>query len=158
MTTQQNNLTAIGSIITAIANAKITLKTARQSVADILPAIVQALQSKDFEKAGKMLFQKVGGTTFYNLYLRDFFKSQHFMLEYDVKKDTLIWLGSFKELKVDNYLDFFEAEKEARQKAKAAMSKADKVRQDFESRISKLDKTSLEALAKLVNDYRHKTI
>jgi len=151
------NLQAIQALVQKIADAKITISTARKTVAEVLPIILQALRGKDFEKAGKILFQKIGGSNFYNLFLRDFFKSQHFILEYNVKKDCLVWYGSFDDIQADKYLDYFEELKKEREKEKAALSTEKKIEKAF-SKIDKLSRKELEILSKLVNSKLHKKV
>ena len=156
--TQKENLLAIESIVKAIANSKNTLQTARQNVQDVLPLIVEGLRGKDFEKVARILFEHIGKTTFYALYLRDFFKSQHFILDFDRKKDVFTWFGDFSTIKPEKYLDYFEAQKEERKKEFESMSKEKRIEKTFSTRLEKLKKDELEYLAKLINTKLHKTI
>lgn len=157
MKENQNNLVALKAIIDSLANAKNTLANARKSVAEILPLIIESLKGKDFEKAGKLLFTKIGGSNFYNLFLRDFFKSCHFILEYNIKKDKIEWYGSFESIKPEKYLDYFESLKDERAKEKASLSMEKKIEKDF-AKIDKLSKKELEYLQKLITSKLHKKI
>lgn len=154
---ENQNILAIKAIIENIASARVAVANSKKSVADILPTIIESLKGKDFEKVAKLLFYKIGKTTFYNLYLREFFKASHFILEYNIKKDKIEWYGSFESIKPEKYLEYFQEKALERVKEKAALSVPEKIKRDF-AKIEKLSKAELEILSKLITEKLHKAI
>lgn len=147
MTKEKTNIEAIQAVVSAIANAKNIVATSKQAVADIVPEIIKGLTGGDFDKVARILFQKIGKVSFFQLYLARYFEACHILLKYNVKKDIFTWYGDFNSLKKLSYSDFLENEKLEKEKEKASISKEEKLDKRFFSAFEKLDKASLEYLA-----------
>lgn len=147
---------AIEAIISDIANAKNTLKAVNKACEDIITLLKNKLTSANWESLARVLLRKVGNTTFYALYLKNYFEENGVAFIYNVKKDKIFYAGNVKDIKI-SYTDWKEQKKLERKKANDSLTSLEKLKKDF-SKIEKLNKEQLEQLKNLVIEQLKKTI
>lgn len=154
--TLNESITALNSLINDLLNARNTLLNKSKRIDDIVKVLKASFTLKDYDKIFKILFKKAGNTTFYNLYLSRYFKSCHFLIEYNVKKDKVFYVGNINDINktYDEYLD--EVKKES-QDYQASLTLKDKITLKYKS-IDKLDKKSLEVLSDIIKERLHKKL
>lgn len=144
------------SIISNLANAKNTLKTSDKDIEISVDLLKTGMRLKNWSDIVKILFHKVGNTTFYSLYLKEYLKENGVFFEYNVKKDKVFYFGKIEEVK-QTYQEWKAERKQERQAEKAGLSKRERITKDF-SKIEKLDKESLTILSEIIKEKLHKII
>lgn len=154
--TLNESITALNSLINDLLNARNTLLNKNQVINDIVKILKDSFNLKDYDKIFKILFKKAGNTTFYNLYLSRYFKSCHFLIEYNVKKDKIFYIGDIKSID-KTYIEYLEEVKKESQDYQESLTLKDKITLKYKS-IDKLDKKSLEVLSDIIKDKLHKKL
>jgi beta-galactosidase GanA len=139
-----------------VLKARNTLKNIDSFINDIVNILKAAFNSKDYDKIFKILFTKSGNTSFYALYLARYFKENHFLIEYNIKKDKIFYIGNINDIK-ESYKDFKERIKKESEEYKKTLSKKEVILMKYKS-IEKLDKESLTILFNDIKERLHKTI
>lgn len=154
--TLKESLTALTALINEVLKARNTLKNIDHFINDIVDILKSAFNSKDYDKIFKILFMKSGNTSFYALYLARYFKENHFLIDYNVKKDKIFYIGNIQDIK-ETYTEYKERLKKESQEYKKTLSKKDIVLTKYKS-IEKLDKEALTILFNDIKERLHKTI
>lgn len=154
--TEKEIIQGLESIISNLANARNTLKTSEKDIENSIGLLKAGMKSKNWSEIVKILFYKIGNTSFYALYLKDYLKENGVFFEYNVKKDKVFYFGKIEEVK-QTYTEWKEERKKERQKEEEKLTKKEKVYKSF-SKIAKLDKESLTILSELVKERLKKAV
>lgn len=154
--TLNESIAALNSLINDLLNARNTLLNKNKTINDIVKILKDSFTLKDYDKIFKILFKKAGNTTFYNLYLSRYFKTCHFLIEYNVKKDKIFYIGDIKSID-KTYEEYLEEVKKESQDYQASLTLKDKIILKYKS-IDKLDKKSLEVLQDIIKERLHKKL
>lgn len=154
--TTKEAITALTSIITEVLNARNTITNKAKYIDDTVKILKDSFSNKDYDKIFKVLFTKSGNTTFYNLYLSRYFKSCHFMIEYNVKKDKIFYIGDIKSID-KTYEEYLEEVKKENQDYQKSLSDNERIAMKYKS-IDKLSRKDLEILKEILNSKLHKAV
>ena len=149
-------ITALSGIITEVLNARNTITNKAKYIDDTVKILKDSFSNKDYDKIFKVLFTKSGNTTFYNLYLSRYFKSCHFMIEYNVKKDKIFYIGDIKSVD-KTYEEYLEEVKQDNQDFQKSLSDKERIEMKFKS-IDKLSRKDLEILKEMLNSKLRKAV
>lgn len=149
-------ITALNGLINELLNARNTLLNKNKTIDDIVTILKDCFNQKDYDKIFKILFKKAGNTTFYNLYLSRYFKSCHFLIEYNVKKDKIFYIGDIKSVD-KTYEEYLEEVKKESQEYQKSLSDKERLENKYKS-IDKLSKKDLEILKEIVNSKLRKAV
>ena len=142
-------ITALSGIITEVLNARNTITNKAKYIDDSVKILKDSFSNKDYDKIFKVLFTKSGKTTFYNLYLSRYFKYCHFMIEYNVKKDKVFYIGNINDIN-KTYEEYLEEVKKENQDYQESLSDKERLEMKYKS-IDKLSKKDLEILKEIIN-------
>ena len=160
--TDKNNINtkeaiaALSGIISEVLNARNTIKNKAKYIDDTVKILKDSFTNKDYDKIFKVLFTKADNTTFYNLYLSRYFKSCHFMIEYNVKKDKVFYVGDIKTID-KTYEEYLEEVKKESQEYQKSLSDKERLAMKYKS-IDKLSKKDLEILKEILNSKLKKAV
>ena len=154
--TLKESIEALTALINEVLKARNTLKSIDTFINDIVKILKAAFNSKDYEKIFKILFMKAGNTSFYALYLSRYFKDNHFLIEYNVKKDKIFYIGNIESIK-ETYQEYKERLKKESQEYQKSLSKKEIILSKYKS-IDKLDKESLSILFEALKERIHKKV
>lgn len=154
--TLEEGITVLNGLINDLLNARNTLLNKNKTIDDIVKILKECFTMKDYDKIFKILFKKAGNTTFYNLYLSRYFKSCHFLIEYNAKKDKIFYIGDIKSID-KTYEEYLEEVKKESQDYQASLTLKDRITLKYKS-IDKLDKKSLEVLKEIINSKLRKAV
>lgn len=154
--TFKESIEALTALINDLINARNTLSNKNQVIDDIVKILKASFNNKDYDKIFKILFKKAGSTSFYNLYLSRYFKACHFLIEYNVKKDKIFYIGNIQDIN-KTYEEYLEESKKESQEYQSSLTLKDKISLKYKS-IDKLDKKSLEVLSDIIKDKLHKKL
>lgn len=154
--TLEESITALTALINEVLKARNTLKNIDNFINDIVNILKAAFNSKDYDKIFKVLFMKSGSTSFYALYLARYFKENHFLIEYNIKKDKIFYIGNINNIK-ESYKDYKERVKKESQEYKKTLSKEEVILMKYKS-IERLDKESLTILFNDIKERLHKAL
>lgn len=149
-------ITALTSIISEVLNARNTITNKARYIDDSVKILKDSFSNKDYDKIFKVLFTKSGNTTFYNLYLSRYFKSCHFMIEYNVKKDKVFYIGNINDIN-KTYEEYLEEVKKESQDFQKSLSDKERLTMKYKS-IDKLSKKDLEILKEIINSKLRKAV
>ena len=154
--TTKEAITALSGIITEVLNARNTITNKAKYINDSVKILKDSFNNKDYDKIFKVLFTKSGNTTFYNLYLSRYFKSCHFMIEYNVKKDKVFYIGDIKSVD-KTYEEYLEEVKKENQDFQKSLSDKERIEMKYKS-IDKLSRKDLEILKEILNSKLRKAV
>lgn len=154
--TIDEGITVLNGLINDLLNARNTILNKSKRIDDIVKVLKDCFNQKDYDKIFKILFKKAGNTTFYNLYLSRYFKYCHFLIEYNVKKDKIFYIGDIKSID-KTYEEYLNEVKKESQDYQSSLTLKDKITLKYKS-IDKLDKKSLEVLSDIIKERLHKKI
>lgn len=154
--TIEESITALTALINEVLKARNTLKNIDSFITDIVNILKAAFNNKDYDKIFKILFIKSGNTSFYSLYLARYFKDNHFLIEYNVKKDKIFYIGNINDIK-ESYKEYKERVKKESQDYQKTLSKKEVILMKYRS-IEKLDKEALTILFNDIKERLHKAI
>lgn len=154
--TLKESIEALTALINEVLKARNTLKSIDTFINDIVKILKTAFNSKDYEKIFKILFMKAGNTSFYALYLSRYFKDNHFLIEYNIKKDKIFYIGNIESIK-ESYQEYKERLKKESQEYQKTLSKKEVILSKYKS-IEKLDKEGLTILFEALKEKLHKKV
>jgi len=155
---QKDLYKSIEALVNNMTSAYNVVKYNEKTIQDIIDLSIKYFTiTKDFDKIYMLFYNvKVGKTTFYNKFLREYFAYNGVKIEYNIYKKKIFYFGNIKDIK-KSYTDFKKEVKKDREEYIKSLSSEEKLKNKL-SFIDKLSKDDLDFLLKYVKDKQHKSI